>query len=113
MTFSMTVVPDDVRERASRTAAEHLNWLGHVMEQRGDLTGALLAALLVRHLLPGEDQDRALGFSPMCLYSQLGPTARAAFPGIAGGGTVVDPSMTYSPTCTADRRHRQSDQAAQ
>ncbi len=89
--FSMTTVPDDVRERASRTAAEHLNWLGQVMEQRGDLAGALLAALLVRHLLPGQGLDRSLGFSPTSLYAQLGPTARKAFPDIAGGGSVLGP----------------------
>jgi hypothetical protein len=89
--FSMTTVPDDVRERASRTAAEHLNWLGQVMEQRGDLAGALLAALLVRHLLPGQGLDRSLGFSPTSLYARLGPTARKAFPDIAGAGTALSP----------------------
>jgi hypothetical protein len=87
----MTIVPDDVRERASRTAAEHLDWLGNVMEQRGDLMGALLAALLVRHLIRGQDLDGRLGFSPVHLYGQLGQIAQKAFPGIAGGDTVVGP----------------------
>jgi hypothetical protein len=90
-TFSMTIVPDDVRERASRTAAEHLDWLGNVMEQRGDLMGALLAALLVRHLIRGQDLDGRLGFSPVHLYGQPGQIAQKAFPGIAGGDTVVGP----------------------
>jgi hypothetical protein len=90
-TFSTRIVSDDVRERASRTAAEHLDWLGNVMEKRGDLTGALLAALLVRHLIRGEELDRRLGFSPARLYMQLGWIAQKAFPGIAGGGTVVGP----------------------
>jgi hypothetical protein len=90
-TFAMTVVPDNVRERANRTAAEHLDWLGNVMEQRGDLTGALLAALLVRHLIQGRDLDRSLGFSPVHLYGQLGQIAQRAFPGIARGDTVVGP----------------------
>jgi hypothetical protein len=90
-TFSMSIVPDDVRERAERTAAEHLDWLGHVMEQRGDRTGALLAALLVRHLIPGKGLDRSLGFSPSGLYGSLGQVAQKAFPGIARGGTVLGP----------------------
>ena len=90
-TFGMSVVPDDVRALAGQTAAEHLDWLGHVMEQRGDLTGALLAALLVRHLIRGEEQDRTLGFSPLNLYAMAGPIAQAAFPGIAGGGSVLGP----------------------
>jgi len=30
-TYCMRIVPDDVRERADRTAAKHLDWLGHVM----------------------------------------------------------------------------------
>ena len=78
-TFSMAVVPPEVRERASRTAAEHLDWLGDVMRQSDDATGALLAALMVRHLVPGEDPDRRLGFSPSWLYGQLGHIARKAF----------------------------------
>src|SRR5262249_14775645 len=87
-TFSMTRVPDNVRERANRTAAEHLDWLGNVMEQRGDLMGALLAALLVRHLIRDKDLDRSLGFSPVHLYGLLGQIAQKAFPGIARGDTV-------------------------
>ncbi len=95
-TFSITVVSDDVRERAGRTAAEHLDWLGNVMEQRGDLAGALLAALLVRHLIQGEDVDRRLGFSPLHLYGQLGRIAQRAFPGIAGDDTVVGPLRRHT-----------------
>jgi hypothetical protein len=90
-TYSMTVVPDNVYGRANRTAAEQLDWLGNVMAQRGDLTGALLAALLVRHLIRGKELDRSLGFSPMGLYGQLRQIAQKAFPGIARGDTVVGP----------------------
>jgi len=32
------------------------------MLQSGDVTGALLAALMVRHLVPGGDRERRLGF---------------------------------------------------
>jgi hypothetical protein len=80
-TFSMAVAPPEIREPASRTAAEHLDWLGDVMRKSGDATGALLAALMVRHLVPGEDPDRRLGFSPSWLYGRLGHIARKAFPG--------------------------------
>jgi hypothetical protein len=110
----MSIVPDDVRALVGRTAAEHLDWLGHVMEQRGDLTGALLAALLVRHLIRGEDQDRALGFSPLNLYAMAGPIAQAAFPGIAGGGSVlgpVDDVLAHLQQLTSGTT--QSDRAAQ
>jgi hypothetical protein len=61
------------------------------MEQRGDLTGALLAALLVRHLIRDKDLDRSLGFSPVHLYGQVRQSAQRAFPGIARGDTVVGP----------------------
>jgi hypothetical protein len=60
-TFSMTVIPPEVRELAGKTAAEHLNWLGQVMLASGDLTGALLAALMVRHLYPEGDPERRSG----------------------------------------------------
>jgi hypothetical protein len=90
-TFSMAVVPPEIRERASRTAAEHLDWLGDVMRQSGDATGALLAALMVRHLLPGEDPDRRLGFSPSWLCGQLGHIARKVFPGVTASRTVTGP----------------------
>jgi hypothetical protein len=90
-TFSMNVVPSEIRERAGRTAAEHLDWLGDVMLQSGDMTGALLAALMVRHLLPGEDRERRLGFSPSGLYVQVGHIARKAFPEVADSRTVVTP----------------------
>ena len=113
-TFGMTIVPDDVRALTVRTAAEHLDWLGHVMGQRGDLTGALLAALLVRHLIRREDQDRALGFSPLNLYAMAGPIAQAAFPGTADGGSVlglVDNVLAHLQQLTSGTT--QSDQAAQ
>jgi hypothetical protein len=90
-TFSMNVVPSEIRERAGRTAAEHLDWLGDVMLQSGDMTGALLAALMVRYLLPGEDRERRLGFSPSGLYVQVGHIARKAFPEVADSRTVVTP----------------------
>lgn len=90
-TFSINVVPSEIRERAGRTAAEHLDSLGDVMLQSGDMTGALLAALMVRHLLPGEDRERRLGFSPSGLYVQVGHIARKAFPEVADSRTVVTP----------------------
>jgi len=90
-TFSMNVVSPEIRERAGKTAAEHLDWLGGVMLQSGDMTGALLAALMVRHLIPDEDPERQLGFSPSWLYSQLGHIAQKAFPEVADGRTVVAP----------------------
>jgi hypothetical protein len=61
------------------------------MEQRGDLTGALLAALLVRHLSPDDDLDRSLGFNPFHLYRRLSPTAQKAFLGITGSDTALRP----------------------
>ena len=90
-TFSMAVVPPEIRERATRTAAEHLDWLGEVMRQSGDATGALLAALMVRHLVPGEPPGRQLGFSPSWLHGQLGHIARKAFPEITASPTVTGP----------------------
>ncbi len=88
--FSMTVVPPEIRERAGKTAAEHLDWLGHVMLARGDPTGALLAALIVRHLIPDADPG-LLGFSPTSLYAQVGGIARQAFPEVADVGSLVGP----------------------
>jgi hypothetical protein len=90
-TFSMAVVPPEIRERASRTAAEHLDWLGNVMQQSGDATGALLAALMIRHLVPGEDPDRQVGFHPSWLYGQLSHIARKAFPEVTASRTVTGP----------------------
>ena len=87
----MAVVPPEIRERASRTAAEHLDWLGEVMRQSGDGTGALLAALMVRHLVPGEAAGRQLGFSPSSLYGQLGRIARKAFPEVTASPTITGP----------------------
>lgn len=89
--FSMTVVPPAVQEAAGRTAAEHLDWLGQVMLTSGDRTGALLAALMVRHLVPDGDPARRLGFSPTALYSQLGDIARQVFSGPDSGGSLVAP----------------------
>jgi hypothetical protein len=89
-TFSMTVVPAEVQERAGKTAAEHLDWVGQVMLASDDPTGALLAALLVRHLVSGED-PRTLGFSPASLYGRVGGIVQQAFPDVAGGGSVVGP----------------------
>lgn len=90
-TFSANVVTPEIRDRAGRTAAEHLDGLGNVMLQAGDMTGALLAALMVRHLVPGEDRERQLGFSPSWLYVQAGHLARKAFPEVADSRTVIDP----------------------
>lgn len=68
-------------------------WTGseNVMLQAGDMTGALLAALMVRHLVPGEDRERQLGFSPSWLYVQAGHLARKAFPEVADSRTVIAP----------------------
>jgi hypothetical protein len=93
-TFSMTVVSPEIRERAGKTAAEHLDWLGQVMFASGDATGALLAALMVRHLMPGSDltgQARQDGFSPVSLYGRVGGMAQQAFPDVGGGGSLVGP----------------------
>jgi hypothetical protein len=90
-TFSMTVVPPEVQERAAKTAAEHLDWLGQTMLANGDRTGALLAALMVRHLVPNEDRERLLGFSPTALYGQVGGIARQAFPDVADVGSLLAP----------------------
>lgn len=89
-TFSITVVSPEVQERAGKTAAEHLDWLGEVMLAGGDATGALLAALMVRHLVADEN-PRELGFSPVSLYGQVGGVAQQAFPDVGGGGSVVGP----------------------
>jgi hypothetical protein len=89
-TFSMTVVSPEVQERARKTAAEHLEWLGEVMLAGGDATGALLAALMVRHLVADEN-PRELGFSPISLYGQVGGIAQQAFQDVGGGGSVVGP----------------------
>ena len=61
------------------------------MLQSGDATGALLAALMVRHLVPGEDPGRQPGFSPSWLYGQLGHIARKVFPEVTASLTVTGP----------------------
>jgi hypothetical protein len=61
------------------------------MLQGGDMTGALLAALMVRHLLPDGDPERRLGFSRSWLYVQLGHIAQKAFPKAADRRSVVAP----------------------
>jgi len=61
------------------------------MLQSGDMTGALLAAFMVRHLIPDGDPERQLGFSPSWLYAQLGHIAQKAFPAVADGCSVVAP----------------------
>jgi hypothetical protein len=70
-TFSITVVPDEVLEKAQLTAAEHLEWLGRVLFGRDDRVGALLAGLMIRHLLPGSPDPRDLGFDPGGLYTDI------------------------------------------
>jgi hypothetical protein len=90
-TFSMTEVPPQVQEAAAKTAAEQLDWLGQVMLTRGDRTGALLAALMIRHLVPGGDPERLLGFSPVMLYGQVAGAARQAFPSVGSSGGLTGP----------------------
>jgi hypothetical protein len=71
------------------------------MEQRGDLMGALLAALLVRHLIRGQDLDGRLGFSPVHLCGQLGQIAQKAFRGLQAATPWSAPSTTYLPACNS------------
>lgn len=87
----MNVVSPEICERAGKTAAEHLDWLGGVMLQSGDMTGALLAARMVRHLIPDGYPERRLGFSPSWLYAELGHIAQKAFPEAADRRSVVAP----------------------
>jgi hypothetical protein len=90
-TFFMTAVPPEVQERAGITAAEHLDWLGQAMFTSGDPTGALLAALMVRHLVPDGDPG-VLGFSPNGLYGLTRSIAQLVFPDVAdSGGFLVAP----------------------
>ena len=49
-TFFMVVIPPEDRATAEAATADHLGWLAHVMLTDGDRLGALLAALLLRHL---------------------------------------------------------------
>ena len=63
-------MPAEIREMAGKAAAEHLEYISGVLLAENDLTGALLAALLVRRLIPGCDSQRTLGFSPVSLYAR-------------------------------------------
>jgi hypothetical protein len=86
--FSMTIIPAEAREAARNVAAEHLDWLGQVMLAEEDPAGALLAALLIRHLVPHDDLGRTLGFSPTSLYSQIRYAGLRAF-GLESTGVVL------------------------
>ena len=77
-------------EPPGRQPPSTLDWVGQVMLASDDPTGALLAALLVRHLVSNED-PRMLGFSPASLYGRVGGIAQQAFPDAVGGGSVVGP----------------------
>ena len=61
------------------------------MEQRDDLTGALLAALLVRHLVWDEDQEDVGILASLNCTGEFGGIAQQAFPDVAGDGSVVGP----------------------
>jgi hypothetical protein len=66
--------------------------MGNVLLEEGDVTGALLAALLVRRLVPHDDAARTLGFSPALLYLQLHAAGLRAF-GL-GSPTALLPDFT-------------------
>lgn len=86
--LSMTWMPPEIRQAAGNTAAEHLDWIGEVLRAEGDETGALLAALLIRRLIPGGDPDRTLGFSPNGLYAHVQRLALEVF-GVQSTGAVL------------------------
>jgi hypothetical protein len=91
--FSQAEVSLEVPDRAKWTAAEHLHWLGHVMLLKGDQVGVLLAALMVRHLVGEDLENRALGFFPAFFYFRVSAIAQQAFPDCAGssmGGLLDD-----------------------
>ena len=70
-TFSMMLVPPDARTAAEATAADHLDWLARIMLTDGDRLGALLAALLLRHLIPQSDLRTPGKPAPEDLYMRL------------------------------------------
>ena len=86
--FSATTMPAEAREAARNVAAEHLDWLGEVMLAEDDLTGALLAALLIRHLVAHNDPGTNLGFSPASLYMRSRHAGLRAF-GIEHTGALL------------------------
>jgi hypothetical protein len=69
----------DIPDRAKWTAAEHLTWLGNMMLLKGDQVGALVAALMVRHLVGEVDGIRDLGFYPVFFYIQVSAIAQQGF----------------------------------
>lgn len=91
-TYSSTRPSADSREKAVNALANNVNWMGSLLYDEGDLTGALLAALLVRRLVPHDDVDRTLGFSPARLYMQLQAAGLRAF-GL-GSPTALLPDFT-------------------
>ena len=86
--FSTTTIRAEAREAARNVTAEHLDWIGQVMLAEDDLTGALLATLLIRHLVPYDDPDRNLGFSPVSLYMQSRHAGLRAF-GLESTGALL------------------------
>jgi hypothetical protein len=94
-------MPPELRETAGNTAAEHLEHIGEVLLAEGDPTGALLAALLVRRLVPRDDPQRTLGFSPTGLYGQTQDTGLRAL-GLQTTGALL-PDFD---TMLADLEHR-------
>jgi hypothetical protein len=70
-TYSMVLVPPDARTAAEETAADHLDWLARVMLTDGDRLGALLTALLLRHLIPSSDLRAPGKPAPEDLYMRL------------------------------------------
>jgi hypothetical protein len=88
--FSITAVPPEVRDRATLTAAEHLDWLATALSREDDKVGALLAALLIRHLVSGDLLESGdLGFNPIFLYGDVGEIAERLFPGAVGRGYMA------------------------
>lgn len=99
-TFSMVLVPPDARTAAEATAADHLDWLARVMLTDGDRLGALLAALLLRHLIPQSDLRTPGKPAPEDLYMRLREDGRLdAAAGTAAASNRPCRSISSSPSC--------------
>ncbi len=110
-TFSMVLVPPDARTAAEATAADHLDWLARVMLTDGDRLGALLAALLLRHLIPQSDLRTPGKPAPEDLYMRLREDGRLdAAAGTAAADYIaapIDKLLTkLQETCEGKRRQR-------
>jgi hypothetical protein len=88
--FAITNLTPELRTSSAIAAARQANWVAEVLSSENDTTGALLAALLIRRLIPGDDPDRSLGFSPAFLYGQLHAIGCRTFDLPAVGGILSD-----------------------